>query len=176
MIHIKTPFRLDKNLSLAYNEAFVGVPDHDWVCLIDRDVLFLTPNSIPIMYEYVKRYPEAGLFTAYTNRVHELASDQLLFGYPSLNDSMEEWEAIAMDQEQKPLTVTVIDHVISGYLMLVSKKTWNEIKFIGNGCLGIDNMFSQQILSAKKKIYRMDKLVVWHSYRLKNIKDKSHLL
>jgi hypothetical protein len=176
MIHIKTPFRLDKNLALAYNQAFVNEADEDWICLIDRDVLFLTPNSIPIMYEYIKLYPDTGLFTCFTNRVHELSSDQLLFGYPSLNDSMEEWEAIAMDQEQKPNSVKEINHVISGYLMLVSKKTWNEIKFTGTGCLGIDNMFSQQILSAGKKILRIDRLVVWHSYRLKNIRDKSHLL
>lgn len=177
MIHIKTPFSLEKNLGHVYNLAFEGVHDDDWVCLIDRDVMFLTPNSIPIMYEYVKLWPDVGIFTCYCNRVHALAPDQLLFGYPSENDSVGEWEAIAMDQEQKPLTVTEINHPISGYLMLIAKKTWNEFKFFTNGkCLGADNLYSQRILSAGKKIYRMDKLVVWHSYRLRNIRDKSHLL
>src|SRR5688572_1061392 len=172
MIHIKTPFSIEKNLGHVYNLAFDGVPDDDWVCLIDRDVMFLTPNTIPIMYNYVRAYPEAGIFTCYCNRVHELASDQLLFGYPSTNDRVGEWEQIAIDQEQLPLTVTEINHPISGYLMLIAKKTWNEIKFFSDrSCLGVDNFYSQRILIAKKKIYRMDRIVVWHSYRLKNIKD-----
>lgn len=176
-IHIKTPFALDKNLGRAYNDAFAREADEDWVCLIDRDVCFLSPNSIPIMYEYVKRWPDTGIFTCYCNRVHELAKDQLFYGYPSPNDSVKEWELLAEEQEEQSLTVTEINHVISGYLMLVSKKTWNEIKFMEDGnCLGVDNWYSHQILSTGKKIYRMDRLIVWHSYRLKNIRDKLHLL
>lgn len=177
MIHIKTPFALDKNLGRAYNIAFKDVPDDDWVALIDRDVHFLTPNSIPIMYEYVKQWPDTGIFTCFTNRVHELAKDQLFYGFPSPITNVREWETLAEYQEQQPLTVTEINHVISGYLLLISKKTWNQIHFMEDGnCLGVDNWYSHQILGIKKKIYRMDRLIVWHSYRLKNIRDKSHLL
>jgi GT2 family glycosyltransferase len=62
--------------------------------------------------------------------------------------------------------------------MLVSKKTWNEIKFSESGkCLGVDNDFSANVLERGKKIYRMDSLYVFHAYRLKNgIKDKTHLV
>lgn len=177
MIHIKTPFALDKNLGKVYNLAFKDVPDEDWVCLIDRDVHFLTPTSIPLMYDYVRRYPETGIFTCLTNRIHPLAEDQLYLTTPSDNDSVRHWEDIAEAQEEySDLTFTEINHVISGFLMLISKKTWNQIKFIEDGqCLGVDNWYSHQILKAGKKILRMDRLVVWHSYRLKDIKDKSHL-
>jgi len=177
MIHVKTPFSVEKNLGKAYNTAFKDVGDDDWICLIDRDVMFLTPNSIPIMYDYTKMYDDTGIFTAYTNRIHPLAVDQLLYGYPSENDSVSEWETIAIDQEKKPMTVTEINHPISGFLMLIAKRTWNEIKFMEDRvCLGVDNFYSQSVLNAGKKIYRMDKLVVWHTYRLKNIRDKSHLI
>lgn len=177
MIHIKTPFSLEKNLGKVYNLAFKGIDEDDWVCLIDRDVCFLSPNSIPIMYEYIHLWPDAGMFTCYTNRIHELAKDQLFYEYPSPNDKISEWEQIAVEQQQKPTTVTEINHVISGFLMLVSKKTWNKIHFSEDGkCLGVDNWYSHQLLATGRKIYRMDRLIVWHSYRLKDIRDKKHLV
>lgn len=179
MINIKTPFSLEKNLGRAYNEAFVGVPDEDWVCLIDHDVMFLTPNSIPLMYEAIRNYPDAGIFTCLTNRIHHLAVDQLYFDKPSENTDVKFWQrqAEVLEFSEKGEIVTEIKHEISGFLMLISKKTWKEIKFFESGkCLGVDNDFSLHVLAAGKKIYRMNRLLVWHSYRLNDIKNKSHLL
>lgn len=178
MIHIKTPFALDKNLGAVYNKAFECVADEDWVCLIDYDVMFLTPNSIRIMYDYVSKYPEAGMFTCLTNRIHPLAKDQLYGDVPSEIDSVRYWQNIAeLAEIQTFEDITVINHEISGFLMLVSKKVWNNIKFLESGkCLGVDNDFSLNVLAAGKKIYRMNRLVVWHSYRLDDIKNKKHLL
>lgn len=178
MIHIKTPFALDKNLGRAYNQAFEGVPDDDWVCLIDYDVMFLTPNSIPLMHEAISRYPDAGIFTCSTNRIHNLAVDQLYFDKPSENTDIKFWQRQAEVLEfSKGEIVMEITHEISGFLMLISKKTWNQVKFWEAGkCLGIDNDYSMRIIAMGKKIYRMNRLLVWHSYRLNDIKDKSHLL
>jgi GT2 family glycosyltransferase len=177
MIHVKTPFALDKNLGNAYNIAFEDLLNDEWVCLIDHDVLFLTPNSIRIMYDYIAKYPDA-MFTCLTNRIHPLAVDQLYFDKPSDNDSIRFWQNIAESQEINcKEEVTEINHEISGFLMLVSKRMWNEIKFLDSGkCLGVDNDFSSRVLARGKKILRMNKIVVWHSYRLDDIKNKKHLL
>jgi GT2 family glycosyltransferase len=177
MIHIRTPFSTEKNLGKAYNAAFWGVPDDDWVCLIDYDVMFLTPRSILIMYESIKEYPEAGIFTCLTNRIHHLAVDQLIFDKPSENTDIKFWQhqAEALESSNTEF-VTEITHEISGFLMLISKRTWNEIKFWESGkCLGVDNDYSMRVLGSGRKIYRLNKLLVWHSYRLNNIRDKSHL-
>jgi GT2 family glycosyltransferase len=179
MIHVKTPFALDKNLGRAYNLAFKDVPENDWVCLIDHDVLFLTPNSIRIMYEYIKEFPDAGLFTCLTNRIHPLASDQLVHDGPSENTDIRFWveEAALLESIIPDHKVKEIDHEISGFLMLISKKVWNKIKFSETGkALGVDNDFSQRVLLSGRKILRMDKLLVWHTYRLNDIKNKKHLL
>lgn len=178
MIHIKTPYYLDKNLGAAYNAAFKDVPEKDWVCLIDHDVMFLTPNSIRIMYEYVEKFPDAGMFTCLTNRIHPLAVDQLYFDAPSENMQIDFWVKIARSQEERNETkVTEINHAISGFLMLVSKKVWNKIKFTETKkALGVDNDFSERLLLSGKKILRMDRILVWHTYRCENIRDKSHLL
>lgn len=177
MIHVKTPFDLEKNLGRAYNKAFEDVEERDWVCLIDHDVMFLTPDAIGLMYEYVRSFPETGIFTAYTNRIHPLAADQLLDGKLNENTCIKYHTERAYNQKRFGITVTEINHVISGFLMLISKRTWNEIKFPENGkCLGVDNFYSQAVLDAGKKIYRMNSMYVWHSYRLQNgIKDKEHL-
>lgn len=177
MIHIKIPFAEDKNLGRAYNKAFEDVDERDWVCLMDHDVMFLTPDAINIMYEYVRSYHDAGIFTCYTNRIHPLSSDQLLNGQVSENTSIDYHMQLAYNQKRFGVSVTEINHMISGFLMLVSRRTWNKVKFPEFGkCLGVDNDFSQRVLESGKKIYRMNSIYVWHTYRLANgITNKEHL-
>lgn len=178
MIHIKIPFDREKNLGKAYNKAFECVGENDWVCLMDHDVLLLTPDAINLMYEYTMSFPEAGIFTAYTNRIHPLSEDQLLDGRVNENTCIKYHTERAYNQKRFGITVSEINHVISGFLMLVSKKTWNSLKFSENGkCLGVDNDFSAKVIESGRKIYRMNSLYVWHTYRLTNgIKDKTHLI
>jgi GT2 family glycosyltransferase len=178
MIHVKIPFDTEKNLGRAYNKAFEGVADDDWVCLMDHDVLLLTPDAIQIMEEYTKNFPDTGIFTCYASRIHPLSKYQLLFQEPSDNANLEFHLQIAYNQKRHGITVQEIPDIISGFLMLVSKKTWNRIKFPEHGkCLGVDNIFSQDVLSAGLKIYRMNSIYVWHTYRLTNgIGNKAHLM
>lgn len=177
MIHVVTPFRVDKNLGKAYNDAFERCPDDDWLCLIDYDVMFLQSNTIALMHDYIFKYPDAGMFVCRANRIHPLAKDQLWFDSPSGEDSIAYWQGIAKYCSDNETGVKEITHEISGFLMLISKKVWNELKFNETGkCLGVDNDFSLRVLAAGKKILRMNNVLVWHSYRLNDIKDKSHLL
>lgn len=176
-IHICTPFSLEKNLGKAYNETMSLIPDGDWACLIDYDVQFLLPSTIPHIYNYVERFPDTGLFTCFTNRLHPLAKNQLLYGIVQENDGVK-WHSIqAKEQEKNLYNVTELHKHISGFLMMISKETWKQVVFPSDKfCLGVDNDFSDRILDDGLKIRRMDGIYVFHSYRLLNgIKDKSHL-
>lgn len=177
-VHARTPFSLDKHLGRAYNEAFAGVDDDDWVCLIDHDVLFLTPNTIKILHQYAERYPDAGIFTCYASRLHPLAPDQILGRWPSEITDIRYHIELATKQEQIGVKITRLNHIISGFLMMVCKKTWLEIPFNEDLlCLGVDNNFSQKVLDAGLPIYRMESVYVWHTYRLiEGIMNKTHLL
>jgi GT2 family glycosyltransferase len=177
-VHIVKPYAIDKNLGRAYNVAMRMIPDGDWACLMDCDTMFLTPDCGHILHEYVNWNPTAGLFTCLTNRIHPLAKDQLLHGVISDNTSIDYHTQLAYHQKHELFKVTTINHMISGFLMMVSKKTWSEKPFSEAGkCLGVDNDFSQNILARGKSVLRMDGLYVWHTYRLKNgIKDKTHLV
>ena len=175
MIHILKPYSIEKNLGKAYNEAMSLLPDGHWGCLMDYDTMFLTPDCGVILHEYAKLLPDAGLLTCYTNRIHPKA-DQQLFAGVSENYDVSVHSKIAKLVKDNLYQYTELKKEVSGFLMLISKDTWNEVKFREDGkCLGVDNEYCWALFDRGKKIYRMDGLYVWHSYRMDNITDKSHL-
>ncbi len=176
-VHIVKPYDLDKDLARAYNQEMERIPEGDWACLMDLDTMFLTPDAGHILHGYAEKYAHAGLLTCYTNRIHPKATDQLLDGEFSDNLSLDYHMQRAYHQKRLLFNATPLNHEVSGFLMMISKATWNEVKFRDGGkALGVDNQYCWDLLEAKKSIYRMDALYVLHLYRLKNgISDKSHL-
>lgn len=177
-VHYIIPFSLEKKLGKAYNESMKLVPEDDWACFMDGDMMFLVPDYGTIIHEYVKRNPEAGILTCFTNRLSTLSHEQLLHG--GVDETADIRMHIKYAERQKKLLyqVTPIERDISGFLMVISKKVWNEFKFAEHlQCLGVDTEYNRRIRAAGKKIMRMDGMYCWHSYRLLGgIFDKKHLL
>ena len=176
MIHYTTPYRTDKDLGKAYNEAMQLVTywnsyeggdksnDYTHVCLMDGDVMFLTPNWGTIIEEYVEQYPDAVL-TCRTNRIHNLSKQ---FDSAIQDHSVESLIKIANFRAIKR-TVTEIPpgEGMSGFLMVVPVALWQKIPFKqGIGCLGVDSQFRIDVHNAGKQILIMDGLLVYHIYRL----------
>lgn len=176
-VHIIKPYDLDKDLGRAYNEAMNRIPEGDWACLVDYDTMFLTPDCGQILHGYAEKFAHAGLLTCFTNRLHPKATDQLLDGVVSENLLLDYHMERAYNQKRFLFNATPLNHEVSGMLMLISKSTWNEVKFKQGGkCLGVDNEYCFDLQRANKSIYRMDALYILHLYRLKNgIADKTHL-
>ncbi len=176
-IHSVTPYRTDRNLGKAYNDAFALIGEEDWLCITDYDVLVLLPDTLKHLYEYVTLFPDAGMFCCWANRTFP-TNKQLYNGVVNDDTNILNHIKIAKECYVDLYKLTEVNQSISGFLMLISKKTWNEIKFTEDlKCLGVDTLFSNKLLSAGKKIYRMDGIYVWHTYRLENgVKDKTHLI
>lgn len=176
MIHILTPYRADKNLGKAYNDAIALLPDDAMICLMDIDCMFLTPEQPAIIEDYLKQNQNA-LFTCYTNRVSNLATVQILGGKASDNPNILDHIAIAQDILKYTTSDPILRGEISGYLMAFHKKLWIDNKFDeGVGCLGVDTHWSRRVVKSGAPILRMNAIYVWHTYRLwKDIKDKEHL-
>lgn len=175
-IHKVTPFAIDKNLGKAFNEEFSRCPDGDWLCTTDIDVLLLTSDSINIMTRYTELYPDA-MFLCRSNRSG--SQQQRLGAHVSENDSIRYWTNAALQLQKYQYTVTqVTDNIISGFLMLISKSIWNAVKFREDlMCLGVDRDFVGRFLNAGYKVYIMDEVIVWHTYRLlQGRKNRNHLL
>lgn len=174
-MQVLTPYRTDKDLGLAYNQSISCLPD-DWICVKDYDVCLPLPNTLAYIIEYTLRFPDTGIFTCYTNRLHPLAKNQLLNGVDDDFNYLSHYNK-ALRQTEKLFEVTELNKHISGFLMVFHKSTWNEIKFPeGIGCLGVDNYFSDRVLKSGRKILRMNGVYVFHAYRPNGIKDKSHLI
>ncbi len=173
MLHILEPYRQDKNLGRAYNDAIRYYEEEDWICLKDYDTLFLLPDTIRQIDQYTHLYPGAGILTCYTNRI---ANSEQLTGLSCIeNDSIRNHIKRAKSQEMELFNVTELTKPISGFLMVIKKKTWHSVKF-DEGCLGVDNQYHKKIVAAGLKVLRMNGIYVWHTYRLiGGIKDKTHL-
>jgi len=177
-VHFTSPFRLDINLGKAYNQAMKKIGEYDWMCFTDYDVLFLTPNSKKIIINCCKHAPEGtGLLTCFTNRIHPISKGQLLHGL-SENSDIREHIKIAIEQELVPLRFSMLNYKVSGFLMCINKKVWEALGgFSETGeALGVDTDFCSRLLERKFKIYRMNQVYVWHTYRLiQGIDNKEHL-
>lgn len=173
-VHVMIPFATDKQFGKALNEMMAFIPDDDFVCFLDHDVLLLTPDAITHLHEYARLYPDS-LLTCYTNRVGW--KPQCLNGIVSENDSIR--VHILKAQKQKILLYQVeeLKTTISGFLMMFSKKLWNDCSHFTEDkqILGVDNNWSARVLQHGYKIHLMKGLYVWHSYRLLDRQDKSHL-
>lgn len=152
------------------------IPEGDACCFVDGDTLFLTPDFGHIIDAYHKAHPDAVL-TCWTNRIHTLASEQ--------NKHLQSTDIIDhLVIPQGVTTATPLEGPVSGFLLVVPKKIWNEHKFTEENryhpgkpnLLGVDNDFTNKVRKAGIQVLRMDGLYVWHTYRLlSNGLDKTHL-
>lgn len=152
--------------------------DDDYACFIDADAMFLTPDFGHQLTEIVNRYPDAGMFTALTNRVgnrrqcykFKLSKDSNIVNHRYIAD---------LEKKRSPFKVSVVDYPISGHLMMIQKKVWKHFPFAENlKILGVDNEISSRMLKAGYKIYLMKGVYIFHYYRLKEGGQiyKKHLL
>ena len=170
-----TPYGFDRNYGKACNEFCSIIPgDEDWIIVKDYDFMFLTPSHQHLISEIVKRNPEVGLFTCYTNRVK--AKKQIrphMFSNPNLGDHRK--EAILLSETRR-YDLKDLNKVISGYVMIFQKKVWEEVGGFKDGLLAVDNNFSRKILNSGRKVMLMEGVYGMHYYRFnEGVQDSSHL-
>jgi GT2 family glycosyltransferase len=172
-----SPYAQDGNLGRAYNEYMDLVPhDDDWVCFYDRDVMFLTPDYGSQIREIISLCPDAGLLTCLTNRIGCPA--QLYEGTVSDEPNILHHAAIAVRQQQHHrLEVEKIPAPVSGFLMVIKKRVWRNVRFSEQReLLGVDWQFSKRLAAKGYPIHLMKGLYVFHYYRLREgINDTRHL-
>jgi GT2 family glycosyltransferase len=181
MIHFIIPWNTEKNIGVSYNSSMKLIGDEDYICFIDADACFTTHFFGKQIEDIVKKYPECGFFTCYTNRV---GCTWQLYGDPKSNDISEHRQiGLELYNNFYDSVTQIQDQVnaLSGVLMLISKKVWSDIGgFKEDDMLGVDNEFYFKALSQNKIIYRMNGVYLYHWYRggdmSRNIQSKKHLL
>ena len=175
-MHICHPFSLEKIYGKEINDTIALLPSNSWVCLADWDAMFLSHTQIPMLYDYIDKYPDTGMFLAMSNRSG--SHIQRWNGQISPQTQINQWHRTAMNIKPTLDVIEVRDNKISGFLMMVSKKVWEDVKFNESlGVLGVDRDYAQRLLVMGYSIKVMKDVLIYHSYRTWNgNKNTDHLI
>jgi len=161
-----------KELGAAYNEFMDRLRPDDWACLIDHDAMFTTTIWHDQMERAINLNPDAGLFVPRTNRIG--CGWMKLQGVETKNHDMIYHRCLGRElADSRGATVTDVTiweeqpsrKPLSGVLMLLSKKVWQQVSGFKAGFLTVDNDMHARIRKAGLKVYLMEGVYLYHWYR-----------
>lgn len=175
MIHTYIPYApksIDKNIGAVYNNFMNMITDDDWACFLDHDAMFTTIDWYKQLEEIVEglslSYPEAGLLTACTNRIGNI--EQVIEGIEPQNHDIYYHKKIGKQRQvEYGSSLRECQFLISGLVILISKKIWKQTSGFANGFLGVDNDIDKKIRELGYKSYIMDGVYCYHWYRADGI-------
>lgn len=178
MIYYRQIFRTDKNIGKGYNEEMELVPDGSWVCFTDGDTCQLITDYGVHLENYIKKYPDVGLFSCMTNRV-----GQGFHVYERENwnnhDMLFHKRKAAECLSKNGLKLEYLNDInapISGHLMLINKDVWEKVGGFTDGCLGVDNDIHRKCIKNGVKVGLMKGYYLYHFYRgHKDWRNTEHL-
>ena len=169
MIHTCIPYASKEqhtNLGWVYNNFMDMVHANDWVCFLDHDAIFTTRNWYLQLNEIIKENPDFGMFSCYTNRIGQ--QSQKISGIDETNHDMAYHRKIGkllQDTHKNTVREITTQNILSGVVILISKKTWKEIGGFSDGFLGVDNKLHQDCSHSGIKVGLMKGVYVYHWYR-----------
>ena len=146
---------------------------------MDYDAMFLLPEQINRMYDYVAAYPDTALFVCYGSRCKDGIAQQWAAGKDENVTNIAYHTEVANTLLIAGTAAKPVQRSVAGFLMLFSKATWEKHKFIEgvSKCLKVDTAFSKGILRTGGKILLMESIYILHLYRIMtNKNDIKHLL
>lgn len=179
MIHYISPFRRDKNIGLAINDAVKTLMSRgeDWIVLTDHDTLFLLPDT-KLHIEEILGKTECDILGCKTNRVG--VPEQLLQGAFLDFDGIREHIRIARDVwEGYGDQIRSTNGPVAAFMLCFRVRTWLKLSGFDEGVLNFDTLFAHKARLMGFKTGIMQGIYVWHSYRLESPaprKDIKHLL
>ncbi len=168
------PFRIDRNLFLAYDECMSLLDPEDYGILCDHDTVFTSNDWMSVIKQGIED-TSGVLLTGYTNRV--ACRWQVLEDGEGLQDDYRRHRELGESMEAVPPEDRTGRALLSGFIIIIKKSWWDTIKgFIQTrqGCLGLDNEMHRITRDLGEKIWQLN-FYMYHWYR-GGTNDKSHLL
>jgi len=154
------------DLGYAYNQLMDRLSDDDWACFIDHDACFTTRDWYAQLERIVAAHPEPCVLTCRTNRVGsawqrvaEVDPDNHLMQY-----HRDVGRQLA-DRYGDRLADATADSLMSGVVILLSKRTWQLLGGFSSGFLGVDNRLHAKARECGAPVYLMEGVYVYHWYR-----------
>ena len=142
-IHYSTPFSTEKNIGKAYNEFMELVPDGDWVCIMDGDVLRLLPDWGNQIESIIRNNTQFKLIGCMTNRLR--ANHQLYRNTFSNEPNIDYHVRVAaLLQHEYSYKVEATSYV-AGLCLIFSKDTWKAVGGFRENSILFDKEFNTDI-------------------------------
>ncbi len=155
--------RSSRDLGNTYNKFMELLPnDSDWACFLDHDAMFLTSDWYKQLEKIIEINPNAGCFTALTNRIGN--KFQVIGDSESHDIKYHKRVARGLANKNGSKVIEYNNGLLSGVLILIKKSVWKNIKFIP-GFLNVDNQFHKDCIKCGYKVYLMTGVYVYHWYR-----------
>ncbi len=194
-IDVRIPFEPDGKLGMDYNRI-MEESAQEWVLFLDHDVLIINPCWYQVCQEAIRKHPDAGIFTCWSNNIGN--KKQKSPGAPSSRHSL----SLHKNHGRRVWLMyryacsNIDPHLIGGFFLLTSKTAWQKAgRFRGTGLLGEDNEYHRRIMAAGYKAYRINGIYtvhlreraeptwipgvkttveIWREYKKRHEKDRLH--
>lgn len=167
-IDVRIAFEPKAQLGREYNRIMAGT-SLSWVLFIDQDVLLINPHWYLICQEAIRKHPEAGIFTCFTNSCgckFSRAPDPPPMDVPiSLHRkyAKELWNRNKFSCSL--LDVVKIPDRINGFFMMTSKAAWQKVGgFRGTEMFAEDTAYHRKMIAHNIPCYRIDGIYVYHRH------------
>jgi hypothetical protein len=168
--HFISPYRTDRNIGLAINQAIndIHTNDEDWICLTDMDVLWLRPDSKSQLIEILSS-TDYHLLGATTNR---LANDYQLCltwnGESAFNNTDIKFHLEISNylHAQNYGNVIPFQHVLAAFCLCFRVETWKLLGGFEEGTITFDTTFSLHAQQHALKLGLMTGIYLFHGYRI----------
>lgn len=165
-VYYISPYRTDKNIGKAINDAIVQLSpnDDDWIVHVDQDVCFLRPDSKKQIEEILSA-TDYDVLGCLTNR---LAGNHQLYGN-KFNDGsdMREHVRIANECHNANYGKVVQTGVnIAAMVMCFRVSTWKKVGMFRENNIQFDMLFTHEVKRKGGKLGIMTGVYVFHLYRL----------
>lgn len=154
--------------------------DEDWIIIRDQDTMYFPTDYRKTIREATLRYPDTGIFGAYTNRIGlqwQLVNDEI-----DNNPDVTHHYKMATHLENKyGSECKTIKEPVAGFFMMFRKSTWKSVTFnegdMGNCDVLFDWSFSCMVKDELKLPIRLIQgLYLFHFYRFhKDTRDVTHI-
>lgn len=167
-IHYISPYRTDKNIGLALNEAITQLSpsDDDWIVHTDQDICFLRPDSKKQIDQVIgMNRGHWDVLGCLTNRL--ASSHQLHDG--RFNDDADIRNHINIANVCHTFQYGMVAPTsvnIAACLMAFRLRTWKEVGGFNEGSIRFDSEFTDAVQARGGKLGIMQGVYVFHLYRM----------
>jgi len=155
------PYSLTMNYGAALNEAMELVPEGAWACFLDHDAAWTTRDWYRQILEAIAFRPDAGLFTACTNRI---APNWQRAGDWGSHDMDKHRHVGKQRADHHRFLLDATDTKgIGGVVLVISKDNWRSVGGFVDGLRCVDHMMHFAQRDRGRRVYVMEHVYVYHA-------------